>query len=160
MFMERRNAIKSLSNDWQYFSCLLYEGIAKILLSAFKTTCKIGQPIQHMRQEFLEVSWSSFKNPLLEFNFLHIFAILLLSIIFFFLINKLFINKQCILQIFWCRILNFWCCLILLDSKFRFGPNFFYLSNYQKKDTKAVVSFQCQFYSSYCQYCHKCNLTS
>ena len=30
MFLEWRNTIKSLSNIWQYFSCLLDEGIPKI----------------------------------------------------------------------------------------------------------------------------------
>ena len=38
-------------------------------------TCKIGQPIQPIWQQFFALPWSALKKPLWEFNFLHIFAV-------------------------------------------------------------------------------------
>ena len=46
---------------------------------AFWDTCKIGQPIQPIWQQFFALPWSALKKPSWELNFLHIFAVLLTS---------------------------------------------------------------------------------
>ena len=49
------------------------------LTVAFWATCKIGQPIQPMWQQFFALPWSALKKPSWELNFLHIFAVPLSS---------------------------------------------------------------------------------
>ena len=46
---------------------------------AFWATCKIGQPIQPIWQQFFALPWSALKKPSWELNFLHIFAVPLSS---------------------------------------------------------------------------------
>ena len=84
MFLEWWNTTKSLSTIWQRFSSLLDEVIAKYarnwnVLEAFWATCKIGQPIQPIWQQFFALPWSALKKPSWELNFLHIFAVPLSS---------------------------------------------------------------------------------
>ena len=69
---------------WQRLSCQLDEGIAKMcknwnLTVAFWATCKIGQPIQPIWQQFFALPWSALKKQSWELNFLHIFAVPLSS---------------------------------------------------------------------------------
>ena len=80
MFLEWRNPTKSIFNIWQYFSCLLDEGIPKICK---KLNCHGGflsclqnstANSAHMTTHFCPVLICP-QKPLREFNFFHIFEI-------------------------------------------------------------------------------------
>ena len=47
-----------------------------LLILAFWATCKIGQPIQAIRNQVFALWWSALEKPVWELNCLHIFEIL------------------------------------------------------------------------------------
>ena len=80
MFLKWRNTIKSLSNIWQYFSCLIDEGISKIckklnshdgFLSYLQNSTANSA---HLAAHFCPIL-AALKKPPWEFNFFHIFGI-------------------------------------------------------------------------------------
>ena len=63
-----------------FFHAYLMRGLQKFarifnFMMSFSFTCKIGQPMKPIGQQFLALFWSALRKPLWELNFLHIFGI-------------------------------------------------------------------------------------